>query len=138
MRTALYIAIALVLLAAGCGESTSDKAMADVCAARDDMSQHVDQLKGLTIGTATTSQISDSLQAIREDLSKIADARGDVSDDRRQQIDAANTKFTSAVRSTLVDVGKTVSAQDAAAQLKNASERLVASYKESFSTLDCS
>jgi hypothetical protein len=138
MRTARYIAIALLALAAGCGDSKSDKAMADVCAARGDISTQVDQLKGMTISTATTSQITDSLQAIRDDLRKIGDARADVTDDRRQQLDAANTKFTSAVRSTLLDVGKTVSVEDASTQLKNAFDRLAATYKDSFGAVDCS
>jgi hypothetical protein len=138
MRFASYIAVALVAVVAGCGESKSDKAVADVCAARDDITKQVDQLQGLTISTATTSQITDSLQAIRDDLSKVADARADLSDDRRQQIDAANTKFQSSVRATLLDVGKTVSVEDASTQLKNAFDRLAASYKETFGAVDCS
>jgi hypothetical protein len=138
MRPATYIAVALVAVLAGCGDSKSDKAMADVCAARDDITKQVDQLKSVTISTATTGQITDSLQAIRDDLTKIADARADLSDDRRQEIDAANTKFESAVRSTLLDVGKTVSLEDASTQLKNAFERLAATYKDSFGAVDCS
>jgi uncharacterized coiled-coil DUF342 family protein len=138
MRPASYIAIALVAVVVGCGESKSDKAMADVCAARDDISKQVDQLKNMTVSTATKSQVTDSLQAIRNDLSKIADARPALSEDRRQQVDAANTKFQSSVRATLLDVGKTVSLQDASAQIKNAFDRLAASYKEAFSGVDCS
>jgi hypothetical protein len=112
--------------------------MADVCAARADISKQVDQLKNMTISSASTNQITDSLQAIRDDLSKIAAARKDLSDDRRQQVDAANTKFQSSVRATLLDVGKTVSLKDAATQLNNAFDRLAASYKEAFSGVDCS
>jgi hypothetical protein len=138
MRLASFIAIALMALVAGCGESKSDKAMADVCAARDDISKQVDQLKGMTISTATSNQVKDSLQAIRDDLSKIGKARADVSDDRRQQIDAANTKFTSSVRATLLDLGKTVSLEDASTQLKNAFQRLAATYKDTFGAIDCS
>jgi hypothetical protein len=137
MRLASFIAIALVAVVAGCGESKSDKAMADVCATRDDISKQVDQLKGMTLSTATSNQIKDSLQAIRDDLSKISDARGDLSDDRRQQIDAANTKFTSSVRATLLDLGKTVSVEDASTQLKNAFQRLAATYKDTFGAIDC-
>jgi hypothetical protein len=138
MRPASYIAVALVAVVVGCGDSKSDKAMADVCAARADISKQVDQLKNMTISSASTNQITDSLQAIRDDLSKIAAARKDLSDDRRQQVDAANTKFQSSVRATLLDVGKTVSLKDAATQLNNAFDRLAASYKEAFSGVDCS
>jgi hypothetical protein len=138
MRPARYIAVALVALVVGCGESKSDKALADVCAARDDISKQVDQLKNMTISSATKSQVTDSLQAIRDDLSKIGDARGDLSDDRRQQVDAANTKFASSVRATLLDVGKTTSLEDASTQLKNAFARLADSYKQAFGSIDCS
>jgi uncharacterized protein YoxC len=138
MRPASYIAVALVAVVVGCGDSKSDKAMADVCAARADISKQVDQLKNMTISSASTNQITDSLQAIRDDLSKIADARKDLSDDRRQQVDAANTKFQSSVRATLLDVGKSVSLKDAATQLNSAFDRLAASYKEAFSGVDCS
>ena len=137
MRLASYIAVALVAVVAGCGESKSDKALADVCGARDDITKQVDQLKGMTISTATSSQITDSLQAIRNDLTKIKDARGDLADDKRQQIDAANTKFESSVRATLLDVGKTVSLDQAATQLKNAFNRLAATYKDTFGAIDC-
>ena len=138
MRPASYIAVALLAVVVGCGESKSDKAMADVCAARADISKQVDQLKGMTITTASTSQITDSLQAIGNNLTKIKDARADLSGDRRQQVDAANTKFESSVRATLLDVGKTVSLEDASTQLKNAFDRLAASYKEAFAGVDCS
>jgi hypothetical protein len=137
MRPASYIAVALVAVVAGCGQSKSDKAMADVCAARADISKQVDQLKGMTITTASTGQITDSLQAIGDNLTKIKDARGDLSADRRQQVDAANTKFQSSVRATLLDVGKTVSLQDASTQLANAFDRLAAGYKEAFGGIDC-
>jgi hypothetical protein len=138
MRTARYLVIALVAVVAGCGESKSDKAMADVCAARGDIAQHVDKLKSMTISSATTSQVSDSLTAIRGDLSKIADARRNLSDDRRQQVDAANTKFQSSVRATILDIGKTVSLADASTQITNAIDRLAASYKDAFGAVDCS
>ncbi len=138
MRTARYLVIVLVAVVAGCGESKSDKALADVCSARDDITKQVDQLKGLTISTATKSQVSDSLQAIGDDLRKIGNARGDLADDKRQQIDAANTKFTSSVRATLLDVGKSVSLADASTQLKNAFDRLAATYKDTLGKVDCS
>src|SRR6185503_18682857 len=86
------LAIALVLLAtvAGCGgDSKSDKAMASVCSARDDITKQVDTLASMTITTATTSQAGAALSAIRDDLGKIADARKDLADDRRKEIDSA-------------------------------------------------
>jgi hypothetical protein len=129
--------VVAAVVAGGCGDSKSDKAMADVCGARDDMSKQVDQLAGLTITTATTSQVSDGLEAIRNDLTKISDARKDLSDERRTQVDNANDEFASAVRTTLADVGTSVSLASAAAEIKAAFGQLKTSYESTFAKLDC-
>jgi len=135
------LAIALVLLAtvAGCGgDSKSDKAMASVCSARDDITKQVDTLAGMTITTATTSQAGAALTAIKDDLNKIADARKDLADDRRKEIDSANEAFASSVRKTLADVGTSTSLQGASTQLKDAFQQLKTSYQNSFGAIDCS
>jgi hypothetical protein len=136
---ALLIALLLpVAVAAGCGESAADKAQDDVCAARDDIGKQVDELKGLTLTSATTSQVTDSLRSIRDDLSKIADAQGELSDDRRQEVQAANEQFRTALRDTAASVGKSLSVESAADQVKQSLEQLAASYKSSFARIDCS
>jgi hypothetical protein len=136
---ALLIALLLpVAVVAGCGDSAADKAQDDVCAARDDIGKQVDELKSLTLTSATTSQVTDSLQSIRSDLSKIAQAQGELSDDRRQEVQAANQQFRTALRNTAVNVGKNLSVEDAADQVKQSLEQLAASYKSSFARIDCS
>jgi uncharacterized protein YjbJ (UPF0337 family) len=135
--TTAALAVLAVLVAAGCGESKQDKAMANVCSARDDISKQVDQLTSLTLGTATTSKVTDSLQAIRDDLGKIGDARGDLADDRRAEVSAANDQFAASVRKTLGELGTTASLQDASSQLKTAFTDLESSYSNTFGKLDC-
>jgi hypothetical protein len=136
---ALLVGLALAAgLLGACGESDADKASARVCDARDDIAKQVDELKGLSLTTATTSQVQDSLNAIRNDLSTIGNAMGDLSDERREQVDAANAQFTAAVRQIADTVGRTTSVQDAATQLKQALTQLGESYKSSFGELDCS
>ena len=139
MHSRSIFATLLVALAAaaGCGESESDKAMADVCSARDDITKQVDQLKDLTITTATTTEVTDGLQAIRSDLTKIADATDKLSDERREQVQAANDDFGRAVRETLTSLGTTTSLEDASAQLKQAFDDLSKSYQDTFGDLDC-
>jgi hypothetical protein len=139
----MYSRIAVVfllagLLAAGCGESKSDKAMAEVCAARDDITKQIDHLKGLTATTATTSAIGDSLKAVRDDLATIADAQKDLSEERQKDVQAANDAFAATFRDTLGNVGTTVSVEGAATQLTSAIEQLGASYQDTFGKLDCS
>jgi hypothetical protein len=138
MRLLPLLLILLAFAAAGCGESKADKAMADVCSARDDITKQVDDLKNLTITTATTSQVTDALQAIQNDLKKIGDAREDLSEANREQVDKANQAFTSSLRKTLADVGTTTSLQDAATQLKAAFQDLADSYRNTFGQLSCS
>src|SRR4051794_176007 len=105
--------VAAIVVTAGCGESKQDKALSDICSARDDIKSEVDKLQGLTLTTATTSEVKGSLQKIQDDLSKIADKSGDLSQDRRKEIQDANNTFTSKAKETLSKVGTSVSIQDA-------------------------
>ena len=96
-RTAIGLVLAMLFLAA-CGESKSEKAMADVCDARDDIATQVDHLKGLTLTTATGDEVRSGVQAIQNDLSKIRDARGDLTEEQRKDVEAANDAFAGTVR----------------------------------------
>jgi len=138
MRLLSLVLILMAFAAAGCGESKSDKAMAQVCSARDDITKEVDDLKNMTITTATSSQVTDSLQAIQNNLRKIGDARKDLADEDRQQVDQANQAFESSVRKTFADVGTKTSLQDAATQLKAAFQDLADSYRNTFGQISCS
>jgi outer membrane protein TolC len=141
----MKVAIAPVLLAVvaavaigSCGESKQDKAKKTVCSARADISKQVDQLKGLTISSATADAVQQSVQAIRSDLSKIKDAQGDLSDDRRQQVEAANKAFTSQTQSIVEGLGSSTSLSDAKSQLTSATQELATAYQQSFARIDCS
>jgi DNA-directed RNA polymerase subunit L len=138
VRLLPLLLILMAFAAAGCGESKADKAMAQVCSARDGITKQVDDLKNMTITTATTSQVTDSLQAIQKDLQKIGNARKDLSDANREQVDKANQAFASSVRKTFADVGTKTSLQDAATQLKAAFQDLADSYRNTFGQLSCS
>jgi uncharacterized protein YjbJ (UPF0337 family) len=136
---ALVLLSVLAALALGaCGESKEDKAKKTVCSARADISEQVDQLKSLTISTATADDVQQSVKAINSNLSKIKDAQGDLSDDRRQQVEAATKTFTSQVQSILGSLGKTTSLSDAKSQLTAATQELATAYRQSFARIDCS
>jgi len=127
---ALLIALLAALALSACGESKEDKAKSTVCDARADISKEVDQLTGLTASTVTVDGVQDSLKAITGNLSKIKDAQGDLSGDRRQQVQDATQAFTAQVQST--------SLSDAKAQLTSALQQLGTAYKQSFARVDCS
>jgi uncharacterized protein YjbJ (UPF0337 family) len=134
----LLLALVAALVLGACGESKEDKAKSAVCDARSDISKQVDKLKGLTVSTVTIDGVQESLKAIRSDLSKIKDAQGDLSSDRRQQVEDANKAFTSQVQSVVGSVGRSTSLSDAKAQLTSAVQDLAAAYQQSFARVDCS
>jgi uncharacterized protein YjbJ (UPF0337 family) len=134
----LLLTLVTALALGACGESKEDKAKSAVCDARSDISKQVDKLKGLTVSTVTIDGVQESLKAIRSDLSKIKDAQGDLSSDRRQQVEDANKAFTSQVQSIVGSVGKSTSLSDAKAQLTGAVQDLAAAYQQSFARVDCS
>ena len=139
MRLLPLLLILMAFAAAGCGgQSKADKAMAQVCSARDGITKQVDDLKNLTISSATSSQVTNSLQAIQKDLQKIGAARKDLSDANREQVDKANQAFASSVRKTFAEIGTKTSLQTAATQLKAAFQDLANSYANTFGKLSCS
>ena len=136
------IVLCLVVLAAGvvagCGQSKAEKASDTVCDARDDIAKQVDELKGLTITTATADQARGNLDAIQSDLKTISKATDDLSDDRRKEVQAANDEFTGKMSQIGESLGSSLSIENAAAQAKAALEQLAQSYRDTFGQLDCS
>jgi hypothetical protein len=138
VRHALLLsALGLGLAFAACGQSDEEKAKADVCDARDDIQANVKELQSLTLGTATTDKVRSSLNAIKDDLAKIADAQGQLSEGQKQQIQKANEAFKSKVKAVGEDLGQSVSIEDAAKQLKSDLAQLATTYQQSFAPIDC-
>jgi hypothetical protein len=133
----ILLALLATLALSACGESKQDKAKSTVCDARADLSKQVDKLKGLTVSTVTAAGVQNSLNAISSDLSKIAGAQGDLSADRRKQVQDATKTFTSQVQDIAGSVGKSTSVSDAKAQLTGALQQLGDAYKQSFAKVDC-
>jgi uncharacterized protein YhaN len=136
-RILLLSALSLGLAFAACGESDEEKAKADVCDARDDIQANVKELQSLTLGTATSDKVRSSLNAIKDDLAKIADAQDQLSEGQQQQVQKANEAFKSKVKAVGEDLGKSVSIEEAATQLKSDFEELATTYRQSFGPIDC-
>jgi hypothetical protein len=134
LATVLLLAAAL---ASACGESDEEKAQNDVCDARANIQEQVDELSNLTLENATVDGIQGNLNAIQDDLGKIADAQGDLSDDRRQQVQSANQEFTSQLRSIAGDLGSSLSLSGAEDRLGSAFDQLADSYRQTFAQVDC-
>ncbi len=133
---ALAVLLALAVSACG-GDSAEEKAQASVCDARDGISKQVESLRGLTLTTATTNEIRDSLTAIRGDLSKIKGAQADLSDQRRDQVQDANQAFETEVRSIVSSLGTSTSLSDAQSKLDDALDQLATTYRDTYAKIDC-
>jgi hypothetical protein len=136
-RIVLLATLGLALGLAACGESDEDKAKADVCDARDDIRTQVEGLQDLTLGTATVDKIRSHLTAIGDDLKKIADAQGQLSESDKKKVQEANQAFKSKVQTLGVDIGKSLSLEDAAQQLKSDFADLATTYEQALGPIDC-
>ena len=127
----------VAVVAAGCGESDEEKAQNEVCDARDDIQTQIDDLSTLTLSTATADGIEESLSAMQDDVQEIADAQGDLNEERKQQVESANKQFTSELDSIASGLTSDLSLSGAEQKLKDATQQLASAYKETFATVDC-
>jgi hypothetical protein len=135
--TVLLALLGVGLALSACGQSDEEKAKSDVCDARDDIQANVKELQSLTLGSVTSDKVRSSLNAIRDDLAKIADAQGDLSDTQKKQVQKANEEFTSKVKALASDIGRSVSIDAAIKQLKADFADLATTYEQSFAPIDC-
>ena len=138
MKRSLVIALLLATCVGACGESDEEQARNDVCDARADIQKQVNELSSLTLKTATADGVKNNLNAIRDDLKKIADAQGNLNDERKQEVQSANQEFTSEMRSIVNDLGSSLSLSGAEDQLRSAFTQLKGAYQKSFAKVDCS
>jgi len=125
------------LAVAACGESEQEKAQNEVCDARADIQQQVDDLKGLTFSADSPSKAQDGLNSIGDDLRNIKDAQGELDDDRRQQVQSAVQSFESEVKSVAGDL-RSLTLSNAETQLKSATTDLANGFRKAFQPVDCS
>jgi Tfp pilus assembly protein PilP len=136
-RLVLASCLALTLALAACGESDEEKAKNDVCDARADIQKQVNDLKDLTIGTATTDQVKSALNAMKDDVAKISDAQGNLDDSRKQQVEKANATFKSQLEKISQDLGSSQSIESAAKQLGSDLTNLASVYQQAYAPIDC-
>ena len=134
------LVVGLLLIAAtafGCGESEAEKAQTQVCDARADLQKQVDDLAALTPATATADGVKANLSAIENDLNQIKDAQGDLSGERKQQVESATQEFAAEVETVAADLRSDLSLSGAQAKLQAAGQQLASSYQQAFAKIDC-
>jgi hypothetical protein len=136
------LAFAAVLLSAlvfaSCGESSQEKAKAQVCEARSDISKQVKMLSELTLSTTVLTEAKTGFEAIGKDLTKIKDAQPDLEPARKQQVEAATVTFATQVNSILSELVSKPSLTKLETQLKSSLTQLLAGYEKALAPLNCS
>ena len=136
-RLLLVASLLVAAIAVGCGESDADKAQTQVCDARADMTKQVDKLASLTPATATADAVSGALAAIKTDLKQISDAQGDLNDERKQDVEAANQEFSAQLEAVASGLRSDLSVSGAKAQVESAGKELASTYQQTFASIDC-
>ena len=142
------LAVGAVLVSAAtfvaCGESAQEKAKAQVCSSRSTINKEVQKLQGLTPSSSATDEAKKSLETISDELKKIRDAQSDLAPARKEQVEAATSRFGADLKAIGVEVAAslpsgTSEAALAAAKpkLKASSEKLAADYRQALGPISC-
>jgi len=133
---ALVLGVLLVL--AGCGESSQEKAKAQVCQARADISKEVKKLSELTLSTSILTEAKSGVEAIGKDLTTIKNAQPDLEPARKEQVQAATRTFESQINSILSELVSKPSLSKLETQLKSSLTQLAGSFEKALAPLNCS
>jgi uncharacterized protein HemX len=134
----LVLATAAIGVAlAGCGESKQKKAMNNVCAARSGIQKSVNNLRSLTLTTASVNGVKDELNSLKNNVQKIADNEKNLSSDRKQQVTQANQEFSQQLQSIASGLTSNLSLSSAASQVKTAGQKLQSAYQTALAPIDC-
>jgi hypothetical protein len=138
MNRILTILIASAALLAACGESEEEKAQNAVCDARADIERRVDDLASLTPTSVSIDRVTNNLEAIGNDLEKIAAERDDLSSEQRSAVDQAGRQFRSEVEATARDfVSGAASGEEAGERIGAALDDLAESFRSAYGPVDC-
>jgi Tfp pilus assembly protein PilP len=136
--TAVLALLLAGLVLAGCGESSQEKAKAQVCSARSDIQKQVNKLSELTLSTSVLSQAKEGLDAIGSDLTKIKEAQPNLEPARKQQIETATRTFESQVSSIITGFVSNPSLSNVEKQLKSSLTQYAKSFEKVLAPINCS
>ncbi|HZL48741.1 MAG TPA: hypothetical protein VFC30_06985 [Solirubrobacteraceae bacterium] len=125
------------MVLAGCGESSQEKAKAQVCGARSDISKQVAMLGELTISSSLLTQAKDGLEAIGNDLTKVKDAQPNLEPARREQVKAATHTLETQVTSIVTGLVTNPSLGNAEKQLKASLTQFATSFEKALTPINC-
>jgi hypothetical protein len=140
---AAALALSVVALAA-CGESKEEKAKAEVCAARSEISKQVTKLENLTPTTNVVNEVKGGLEVIAKELEKIKNAQPNLEPARKEQVETATNAFATQLTTIAQGIVTSLSGTNlesaiasAGPKLKSAGEKLAADYKQALGPISC-
>lgn len=134
----LIVSLLSVFVLASCGESSQEKAKAQVCQARSDISKEVKKLSELTLSTSILTEAKSGVEAIGKDITTIKNAQPDLEPARKEQVQAATRTFESQINSILSELVSKPSLSKLETQLKSSLTQLASSYEKALAPLNCS
>jgi len=138
LSLAVVASLLSVLALASCGESSEEKAKAQVCEARSDISKQVKALSELTLSLDVLTEAKTGVEAIGKDLTTIKDAQPDLEPARKEQVQAATRTFEAQINSILAELTSKPSLSKLETQLKSSLAQLASSYEKALAPLNCS
>jgi hypothetical protein len=141
-------AIAALLLSAvalaACGESAQEKAKAEVCGSRSEISKQITKLQGLTLSSNSLTEAKAGIEAITKELTKIKNAQSKLDPARKQQVQSASESFATQLSSiagglvSSLGAGNIESAlKNAGPQVKAALNKLSGAYQQALAPISC-
>jgi cell pole-organizing protein PopZ len=138
MKRILSILLAVAALLSACGESEEEKAQNAVCDARADIERRVDDLASLTVTSVSIDRVTNNLEAIGDDLEKIAAEREDLSSEQRRAVEQAGEQFRSELEATARDVvSGATSGEEAGQRIGAALDDLANAFRDAYGPVDC-
>lgn len=107
-----------------CGESAQEKATAQVCKARTEISKQITKLEGLTISSNTVTEAKTSFEAIGKELTEIKNAQTNLEPARKEQVESATKTFETQLSTITAGVVASLGSGNIEAELKNAGPQL--------------
>ncbi len=131
----LFACLAFVL--AGCGESSAEKAHAQVCSSRTEISKQVESLKSLTPLPTSLVAAKTSFEIILKELGKIQSEVPKLEGPSKSQVETATNTFKAQITSLALSLTKGFNPATAATQLQRGLEQLLSSYKQTIAQISC-
>ncbi len=146
-RPAVLAAILLAPVAlAACGESSEEKATAQVCSSTKAIQAELSKLSGLSISTKAPEEIKAAATAMGKEVAKIKESTGNLAAASKAPVQTAQTALQAelaGLAKTLVSTARSSGNIEAVLkqsepQVKTAIAGLTASYKQAYESLKCS